>query len=256
ETIALREIIEHQGFQQSPSPLTLGLGNQIHGDVYVSDLMKMPHLLIAGSTNSGKSVAINAMLCSILYKATPDEVKFILIDPKRLELNFYEDIPHLMVPVVVEPKLASNALKWAVGEMEERYRVLASCNVRNIAQYNLMFVDENLQTSLSEEQRKQLKPLCYIVIVVDELADLMITCGAEVEESIQRLAQMARAVEIPLIPATQPPSFDFITGFIKPIFPCRFSFRIPSVHDSKTILDKKAPEQFLGRGEMLFIPPL
>jgi S-DNA-T family DNA segregation ATPase FtsK/SpoIIIE len=256
ETIFLREIIGSQVFQQSTSPLTLGLGKLIHGEVYVSDLMKMPHLLIAGSTNSGKSVAINAMLCSILYKATPDEVKMILIDPKRLELNLYEDIPHLLVPVVVEPKLASNALKWAVFEMEERYRLLASFNVRNIAQFNQMFLDEELQASFTDEQRKQLKPLHYIVIVVDELADLMITNGAEVEESIQRLAQMARAVGIHLIVATQRPSVDVITGVIKANFPCRIAFRLPSGHDSKTILDTKGAEQLLGSGDMLFIAPM
>jgi S-DNA-T family DNA segregation ATPase FtsK/SpoIIIE len=256
ETIWLREIIGSSNFQQSPSPLTLGLGKLIHGDVYITDLKRMPHLLIAGSTNSGKSVAINAMLCSILYKATPEEVKFILIDPKRLELSLYEDIPHLMVPVVVEPKLASNALKWAVSEMEERYRQLASFNVRNIDQFNQMFVDENLQASLTDEQRKQLKPLSYIVIIVDELADLMITCGAEVEESVQRLAQMARAVGIHLIVATQRPSVDVITGVIKANFPCRVAFRMPSGHDSKTILDQKGAESLLGQGDMLFIPPM
>ena len=256
ETIALREIIGSPLFQQSASPLTLALGKMIHGDVYISDLMKMPHLLIAGSTNSGKSVAINSMLCSILYKATPDEVKFILIDPKRLELSFYEDIPHLMVPVVVEPKLAANALKWAVMEMEERYRQLASFSVRNIAQFNQLFVDENLQASLTDEQRKQLKPLPYVVIVVDELADLMMTCGSDVEEAIQRLAQMARAVGIHLIVATQRPSVDVITGVIKANFPCRVAFRMPSGHDSKTILDTKGAEQLLGMGDMLFIPPL
>lgn len=256
ETIALREIIGSQLFQQSPSPLTIAMGKMIHGDVYISDLIKMPHLLIAGSTNSGKSVAINSMLCSILYKATPEEVKFILIDPKRLELSFYEDIPHLMVPVVVEPKLATNALKWAVMEMEDRYRQLASFSVRNIAQFNQLFVDENLQASLTDEQRKQLKPLPYIVIVVDELADLMMTCGNDVEESIQRLAQMARAVGIHLIVATQRPSVDVITGVIKANFPCRVAFRMPSGHDSKTILDTKGAEQLLGMGDMLFIPPM
>lgn len=256
ETIFLREIVGSHEFQQSPSLLTLGLGKLIHGEVYVSDLMKMPHLLIAGSTNSGKSVAINAMLCSILYKATPDEVKLILIDPKRLELNLYEDIPHLLVPVVVEPKLASNALKWAVSEMEDRYRLLASFNVRNIAQFNQAFLDEELQANLTDEQRKQLKPLSYIVIVIDELADLMITCGNDVEESIQRLAQMARAVGIHLIVATQRPSVDVITGIIKANFPCRISFRMPSGHDSKTILDSKGAEQLLGMGDMLFIAPM
>ncbi|HEY7160641.1 MAG TPA: DNA translocase FtsK, partial [Acidobacteriota bacterium] len=256
EVIWLREIIGSQSYQQSASPLTLGLGKLIHGDVYVTDLKRMPHLLIAGSTNSGKSVAINSMLCSILYKATPEEVKMILIDPKRLELSLYEDIPHLMVPVVVEPKLASNALKWAVSEMEERYRQLASFNVRNIEQFNQIFVDEKLQASLSDEQRKQLKPLSYVVIVVDELADLMITCGTDVEESIQRLAQMARAVGIHLIVATQRPSVDVITGVIKANFPCRIAFRMPSGHDSKTILDQKGAEQLLGQGDMLFIPPM
>jgi DNA segregation ATPase FtsK/SpoIIIE, S-DNA-T family len=256
ETIFLREIISSPVFGSSASPLTLGLGKLIHGEVYATDLMRMPHLMIAGSTNSGKSVAINSMLCSILYKATPEEVKFILIDPKRLELSLYEDIPHLMVPVVVEPKLASNALKWAVNEMEERYRLLASFNVRNIAQFNQIFVDEDLEATLTDEQRKQLKPLCYIVIVVDELADLMITCGAEVEESLQRLAQMARAVGIHLIVATQRPSVDVITGVIKANFPCRIAFRVPSGHDSKTILDTKGAEQLLGMGDMLFIPPL
>ncbi len=256
ETIFLREIIGNPAFQHSTSPLTLGLGKLIHGEVYVTDLMRMPHLLIAGSTNSGKSVAINSMLCSILYKATPEEVKFILIDPKRLELSFYEDIPHLIVPVVVEPKLANNALRWAVFEMEERYRQLASFNVRNIAQFNQIFLDEDLQAGLTDEQRKQLKPLSYIVIVVDELADLMMTSGSEVEESIQRLAQMARAVGIHLIVATQRPSVDVVTGIIKANFPCRIAFRMPSGHDSKTILDTKGAEQLLGMGDMLFIPPM
>jgi len=256
ETISLREIVGSPAYQQSTSVLTLGLGKLIHGEVYVTDLMRMPHLLIAGSTNSGKSVAINAMLCSILFKATPDEVKMILIDPKRLELNFYEDIPHLMVPVVVEPKLASNALKWAVYEMEQRYRLLANFNVRNIAQFNQMFMDESLQASLTPEQKEQLKPLPYIVIVVDELADLMATCGGEVDESIQRLAQMARAIGIHLIVATQRPSVDVLTGTIKANFPCRIAFRMPSGHDSKTILDTKGAEQLLGMGDMLFIPPL
>ncbi len=256
ETIWLREIIGSHIYQQSASPLTLGLGKLIHGDVYVTDLKRMPHLLIAGSTNSGKSVALNAMLCSILYKATPEEVKMILIDPKRLEMTVYEDIPHLMVPVVVEPKLASNALKWAVHEMEERYRQLANFNVRNIEQFNQIFVDEKLQGTLTDEQRKQLKPLSYVVIVVDELADLMMTCGPDVEESVQRLAQMARAVGIHLIVATQRPSVDVITGVIKANFPCRIAFRMPSGHDSKTILDQKGAEQLLGQGDMLFIPPM
>jgi DNA segregation ATPase FtsK/SpoIIIE, S-DNA-T family len=214
----------------------------------------MPHLLIAGSTGTGKSVGLNAMLTSILYRANPDEVRLILIDPKRLELGMYEDIPHLMTPVVVEPKKAANALRWAVREMEERYKTLAAFGVRNIEQYNRN-VREMIANNEVPEGAETLRPLAFIVVVVDELADLMMVAGHEVEESIARLAQMARAVGIHLILATQRPSVDVITGLIKANMPSRISFRVSSKVDSRTILDGNGAEQLLGKGDMLFMPP-
>ena len=213
----------------------------------------MPHLLIAGSTGTGKSVGLNCMIASILYKATPDEVRLILIDPKRLELGVYEDIPHLLTPVVTDPKLAANALKWAVGEMEKRIRKLASEGVRNIEQFNNIIRAEKAQTK--DEDGEDLKPLHYIVIVIDELADLMMVSSNEVEEAITRLAQMARAVGIHLILATQRPSVDVITGLIKANFPSRISFRVAARVDTRTILDSIGAEQLLGMGDMLFLPP-
>jgi len=257
EQISLRELLESDAYRRSASKLTLALGKTIHGEAFVSDLATMPHLLIAGSTGTGKSVSVNAMLLSILFRASPDEVRLIMIDPKRLELGMYEDIPHLLTPVVVDPKLASNALRWAVREMEERYKTLAAVGVRNIEQYN-----RNIKHALAENQGplldkndNEVRPLPFIVVLIDELADLMMVASNEVEESICRLAQMARAVGIHLILATQRPSVDVITGLIKANLPARISFRVSSKIDSRTILDGNGAEQLLGRGDMLYLPP-
>jgi len=253
EAISLRELLQSDAYQRSTSKLTLALGKTIHGEPYVTDLATMPHLLIAGSTGTGKSVGLNAMLTSILYRATPDDVRMIMIDPKRLELGMYEDIPHLLTPVVVDPKKAANALTWAVREMEERYKTLAAEGVRNIEQYN-----RNIRMVLEETGNKDAdapKPLPFVVVVIDELADLMMVASNEVEESIARLAQMARAVGIHLILATQRPSVDVITGLIKANLPSRISFRVSSKIDSRTILDGNGAEQLLGKGDMLFLPP-
>ena len=256
EHIGLRELLEAETFTRSPSKLALALGKTIHGDPFVSDLATMPHLLIAGSTGAGKSVSVNAMLTSILFRATPDDVRFIMIDPKRLELGMYEDIPHLLTPVVVDPKQAANALRWATHEMEERYKSLAKFGVRNIEQFN-----RNVKASLEEENDAndtdghELKTLPYIVVIIDELADLMMVASKEVEESIARLAQMARAVGIHLILATQRPSVDVITGLIKANLPARIAFRVATKIDSRTILDGNGAEQLLGKGDMLYLPP-
>jgi S-DNA-T family DNA segregation ATPase FtsK/SpoIIIE len=254
ETIFLREVIESRAFQDSGSKLTIALGKTIDGLNYVADLAKMPHLLIAGTTGAGKSVGVNSLIVSILYRARPDEVKFILIDPKRLELGLYEDIPHLATPIIVDPKVASRSLKWAVAEMEKRYRDLAGYGVRNIDGYNTEIMRRNLVKDYDDKGEPH-KPLPYIVIIIDELADLMMTSGREVEESITRLAQMARAVGIHLVLATQRPSVDVITGLIKANFPSRISFRVSSKIDSRTIIDTNGAEQLLGRGDMLFLPP-
>ena len=213
----------------------------------------MPHLLIAGSTGTGKSVGLNSMLTSLLYRATPDDVRFIMIDPKRLELGMYEEIPHLLSPVVVDPKKAANALRWAVREMEERYKTLAAEGVRNIEQYNRNVRNIIAERGSADEEAPKLLP--FIVVVIDELADLMMVASNEVEESICRLAQMARAVGIHLILATQRPSVDVITGLIKANLPSRISFRVSSKIDSRTILDGNGAEQLLGKGDMLFLPP-
>jgi S-DNA-T family DNA segregation ATPase FtsK/SpoIIIE len=250
-TIMLRELIESSEYQLANYRLPLALGKDITGKIVVSDLQKMPHLLAAGSTGTGKSVSINAMILSLLFRSRPDQVKMILIDPKRLELGLYQDIPHLLVPVVTEPLVAKNALKWAVTEMESRYKKLAKRGVRNLEVYNEQ-VRQLPIPGLEEEDRE---PLPYIVIVIDELADLMMTAPREVEESITRLAQMARAVGIHLILATQRPSVDVITGLIKANFPARISFRVASKVDSRTILDSNGAETLLGRGDMLFLPP-
>jgi S-DNA-T family DNA segregation ATPase FtsK/SpoIIIE len=256
EQISLRELLESDVYRRSTSKLTLALGKTIHGEPFVTDLSTMPHLLIAGSTGTGKSVSVNAMLTSILYRATPEDVRLIMVDPKRLELGMYEDIPHLLTPVVVDPKQAANALRWAVREMEERYKVLASAGVRNIDQYNrnVRAVVESARTNPPEDDVPPTL-LPYIVVVIDELADLMMVAGNEVEESIARLAQMARAVGIHLILATQRPSVDVITGLIKANLPARISFRVSSKIDSRTILDGNGAEQLLGRGDMLYLPP-
>ncbi len=256
EQISLRELLESEAYRRSVPKLSIALGKTIHGEPFVSDLATMPHLLIAGSTGAGKSVSVNAMLTSILFRATPEDVRLILVDPKRLELGMYDDIPHLMTPVVVDPKQASNALRWAVREMEERYKTLASQGVRNIEQYN-----RNVRALLAEQKGavdddgEAIKALPFIVVVIDELADLMMVAGNEVEESIARLAQMARAVGIHLILATQRPSVDVITGLIKANLPARISFRVSSKVDSRTIIDSNGAEQLLGRGDMLYLPP-
>jgi DNA segregation ATPase FtsK/SpoIIIE, S-DNA-T family len=253
ETISLREILESDTFRKAPSRLTIALGKTVSGDTYVTDLATMPHLLIAGATGQGKSVGLNCMISSILYKATPDEVRLILVDPKRLELGVYEDIPHLLTPVVTDPKVASNVLKWTVGEMEKRIRRLASEGVRNIEQYNNIIRAE--KGTPPEPGEEPLKPLHYIVVIIDELADLMMVSSHEVEESITRLAQMARAVGIHLILATQRPSVDVLTGLIKANFPSRISFKVSARVDSRTILDSIGAEHLLGKGDMLFVPP-
>jgi S-DNA-T family DNA segregation ATPase FtsK/SpoIIIE len=254
EQISLRELLESEAYRRSASKLTLALGKTIHGEPFLFDLAAMPHLLIAGSTGTGKSVGLNAMLTSILYRATPDDVRLIMIDPKRLELGMYEDIPHLLTPVVVDPKQASNALRWAVHEMEERYKTLAAEGVRNIDQYN-----RNIRHILDDKEAVHdgdpPRTLPFIVVVIDELADLMMVAGNEVEESICRLAQMARAVGIHLILATQRPSVDVITGLIKANLPARIAFRVSSKIDSRTVLDGNGAEQLLGKGDMLFLPP-
>jgi DNA segregation ATPase FtsK/SpoIIIE, S-DNA-T family len=254
EQISLRDILESDLFRRSGSKLTLALGKTIHGEPYIADLATMPHLLVAGSTGTGKSVAINSMITSILYRATPDEVRMIMIDPKRLELGMYEEIPHLLTPVVVDPKQAANALAWAVHEMEERYKTLAAEGVRNIEQYNRN-MRQALEQKREPEEGEEFRALPYIVVVIDELADLMMVASSEVEESIARLAQMARAVGIHLILATQRPSVDVVTGLIKANLPARISFRLMSKVDSRTILDGNGAEQLLGRGDMLFLPP-
>lgn len=251
ETIWLRDVIEAEHFRNSKSKLTLAMGKDINGSIVTADLTTMPHVLIAGSTGSGKSVAINAMIMSLLYKATPAQVRMILVDPKRVELGMYEGIPHLFTPIITEPKLAANALRNAVREMERRLKLLASRSVRNIDQYNRLF--ETGTPSLFEDAEEE--PLPYIVIIIDELADLMMLDKANVEEAITRLAQMARAVGIHLVLATQRPSVDVITGLIKANVPTRMSFRLATKVDSRTILDSNGAEALLGRGDMLFLPP-
>ena len=257
ELISMRELLESEAYKRSASKLTLALGKTIHGEPFVSDLATMPHLLIAGSTGTGKSVSVNAMLSSILFRATPDDVRLIMIDPKRLELGMYEEIPHLLTPVVVDPKLAANALRWAVREMEERYKTLAAVGVRNIEQYNrnIKLAQEEQNGPVVDNKGEEARPLPFIVVLIDELADLMMVASSEVEESICRLAQMARAVGIHLILATQRPSVDVITGLIKANLPARISFRVSSKIDSRTILDGNGAEQLLGKGDMLYLPP-
>jgi DNA segregation ATPase FtsK/SpoIIIE, S-DNA-T family len=254
ETIVLREVVESRQFVESSSKLTIALGKTIDGLNYVADLAKMPHLLIAGATGAGKSVCVNSLVVSILYKAQPDEVKFIMVDPKHLELGLYADIPHLATPIITDPKRAAYAMKWAVAEMERRYKELAGWGVRNIDGYNAEVIRRNTVEEFDPEGNAW-KPLPYIVIIIDELADLMMVSGHEVEEAIQRLAQMARAVGIHLVLATQRPSVDVITGVIKANFPSRISFRVSSKVDSRTIIDTNGAEQLLGRGDMLFLPP-
>jgi len=274
EIIAIREILDSESYRDTSSRLPLALGKTIDGKIYTADLAAMPHLLIAGATGMGKSVGLNVMISSILHRSTPEEVRFVMIDPKRLELGIYEDIPHLLTPVVTDPKLAASALKWAVTEMENRYTTLASYGVRNIEQYNNVLhseaslpkkpSDPEPATEDGEEPTKKLtataeredKPLPYIVVVIDELADLMMVGNSsEVELCIARLAHMARAVGIHLVVATQRPSVDVITGLIKANLPARISFRVSSRIDSRTIIDTGGSEKLLGDGDMLLLPP-
>jgi DNA segregation ATPase FtsK/SpoIIIE, S-DNA-T family len=242
--VYLREVLEDSQFKQSPSPLTIGLGKDITGIPVLADLMAMPHLMIAGSTGSGKSVCINAVIASILFKATPDEVKFVLIDPKVVELSAFNGIPHLLTPVVTEPKKASQALKNMVKEMGRRYELFAKESVREISRYNERMRLQNLEHEM----------IPYIVVIIDELADLMIVAAADVEDSIARLAQMSRAAGIHLVIATQRPSVDVITGVIKANITSRVAFAVSSQADSRTILDMGGAEKLLGRGDMLFHP--
>ncbi|MCF6267481.1 MAG: DNA translocase FtsK 4TM domain-containing protein [Desulfuromusa sp.] len=274
EIVYLKEIIESSAFQKTSGKLPMALGKDIFGQVVVSDLAKMPHLLVAGSTGSGKSVSINTIILSLLYRATPDDVRLILIDPKMLELSIYEGIPHLLLPVVTNPKKAALALAWAVREMERRYKLMADKGVRNLDGYNRKlakeaknlppdpetgedFLDAEMEppTFIEAEEELEHGHLPYIVLIVDELADLMMVAGREIEESIARLAQMARAAGIHLILATQRPSVDVITGLIKANFPTRISFKVFSRTDSRTILDSMGAETLLGMGDMLFLPP-
>ncbi len=267
EIVYLREVLESPAYTQSPSPLTLTLGKDISGNPVVANLARMPHLLVAGTTGSGKSVAINAMLLSLLYKAPPREVRLILVDPKMLELSMYEDIPHLLTPVVTDMKEAANALRWCVVEMDRRYRLMAALKVRNIAGFNRKLVDAQAAgESITDPFWKPgeggvvgeiplLEPLPFIVVVIDELADMMMIVGKKVEELIARLAQKARAAGIHLILATQRPSVDVITGLIKANIPTRIAFQVSSRVDSRTILDQMGAEQLLGHGDMLYLPP-
>jgi S-DNA-T family DNA segregation ATPase FtsK/SpoIIIE len=240
-TVCLREILAAKEFTESKAPLALGLGKDTIGQPYITDLAAMPHLLIAGATGAGKSAGINAMICSILFRRPPADVRVLLIDPKRLELGMYDGIPHLLAPVVTDPKEAAARLRWIVGRMDERYKLLAARGVRNIEGYN---------REVAPEER-----LPYWVVIVDELADLMMVSAGEVETSLARLAQIARAVGIHLMIATQRPSVDVITGLIKANFPARIAFQVASKVDSRTILDQNGAEQLLGRGDMLFVPP-
>ena len=280
ETIYFKDVMTSDVFQESVSKLTLVIGKDITGEPAVQDLAKTPHLLMAGSTGSGKSVGLNAMICSILLNATPDEVKMIMIDPKMLELSIYDGIPHLISPVVTNPKKAAAALQWAVNEMESRYKMMAECGVRNINGFNEH--TEKLQKAydlelkkrdkanagvkpksaedIDEDEDEEIMPeppakLPYVVILIDELADLMMVASKGVEESLTRLAQMARAAGIHLIVATQRPSVDVLTGIIKANFPTRMSYKVTSRVDSRTILDAMGADKLLGKGDMLFLPP-
>ena len=252
ETVYLREILESKEFRRAESKLTMALGKTIAGEPYAADMAKMPHLLVAGATGAGKSVCINCLICSILFKATPEQVRFLMVDPKVVELTMYNDIPHLLVPVITEPKKASDALKWAVAEMEVRYQKLAKLGVRNLADYNTKLERTNVEKQNDEIEPEKAMP--YIVIVIDEFADLMLTAPADVETSLMGLAQKSRAVGIHIILATQRPSVNVITGVIKANFPSRIAFQVASKTDSRTILDMNGAESLLGRGDMLFLP--
>ena len=251
QTVYFREIVESKAFSGSKHPLPMALGQNIQGGSRVEDLSRMPHLLVAGATGAGKSVCLNSILLSLLFKSSPDEVKLLLIDPKRIELASYAELPHLVHPVVTEMELAKTALDWAVYEMERRYQAMARLSVRHIQGFNRRL--EELKAK-DPESVSDLEPLPYLVIVIDELADLMLTAGKEVESSIVRLAQLARAAGIHIILATQRPSVDVVTGLIKANFPARIAFQVTSKHDSRTILDSTGAEYLLGMGDMLFKP--
>jgi S-DNA-T family DNA segregation ATPase FtsK/SpoIIIE len=267
QVVYLSEILRSQAYEKATSPLTLGLGKSISGRPVVADITKMPHLLVAGTTGSGKSVALNAMILSLLYKATPEQVRLIMVDPKMLELSIYDGIPHLLTPVVTDMKEAANSLRWCVAEMERRYRLMAAMGVRNLSGYNRKIkeardkgkplLDPLFQPALPDvpEDPPELTLLPYIVVVVDEFADMMMVVGKKIEELIARLAQKARAAGIHLILATQRPSVDVITGLIKANIPTRIAFQVSSRVDSRTILDQMGAEQLLGHGDMLYLPP-
>ena len=264
ETVFLREVVQSKKYQQSHSPLTLTLGKDISGHPVTVDLAKMPHMLVAGTTGSGKSVAVNAMILSMLYKSPPDQVRFIMIDPKMLELSIYEGIPHLLTPVVTDMKEAANALRWSVAEMDRRYRLMANLGVRNLAGYNdkIKAANEAKQPiadpfikAAPGEDTVYLEQLPSIVVIIDEFADMMMIVGKKVEELIARIAQKARAAGIHLLLATQRPSVDVITGIIKANIPTRIAFQVSSRIDSRTILDQQGAEQLLGMGDMLYLPP-
>ena len=262
QVVRLSEILSSQVYADMASPLTLALGKDIAGKPVVADLARMPHLLVAGTTGSGKSVAINAMILSLLYKATANEVRLILVDPKMLELSVYEGIPHLLAPVVTDMKQASNALTWCVAEMERRYKLMSTLGVRNLAGFNQKVKDAEKAgqpiadpLALNVETPPPLKELPLLVVVIDELADLMMVVGKKVEELIARLAQKARAAGMHLILATQRPSVDVITGLIKANIPTRVAFQVSSKVDSRTILDQMGAESLLGQGDMLYLPP-
>ncbi len=255
EVVALRDLLMHASYQESDSKLTIALGKDIFGTPVVTDLARMPHLLVAGATGTGKSVFLNALLCSLFYGASPDQVKFLLIDPKLLEFSCYEGIPHLLSEVVTNPKRAAAALMGVVSKMEDRYRLMADRGVRNIDQYNKSVARERAQGRGRPEREEPPRPLPYIVVIIDELADLMIVSSRDVEESLTRLAQMARAAGIHLVLATQRPSVDVLTGIIKANFPSRISFQVSSRTDSRTVLDGNGAERLLGMGDMLFLPP-
>lgn len=258
ETVYLGDILASEVFELSPSPLTFAMGRTISGHPYCVDLSAMPHLLVAGATGTGKSVGINSLLCSIIMKSSPDEVRMILVDPKMLELSVYEGIPHLLMPVITESERASTALKWAANEMERRYKVMQHAQVRNIASFNQFWLQappERRQEICTLMQDDTISTMPYILLVIDELADLMLTAPKDVENSIQRLAQKARASGIHMVLATQRPSVDIITGVIKANLPCRLSFQVVSKHDSRTILDQMGSEKLLGKGDMLLQRP-
>jgi S-DNA-T family DNA segregation ATPase FtsK/SpoIIIE len=266
QTVYLREVLDCDKFRETVSPLAIVLGKDIAGQPVIADLAKMPHLLVAGTTGSGKSVGVNAMILSMLYKATPEEVRFIMIDPKMLELSVYEGIPHLLTEVVTDMKDAANALRWCVGEMERRYKLMSALGVRNLAGYN-----ERIEQAIAmgrpvpdpfwkpgdgmADSPPMLEKLPYIVVLVDEFADLMMAVGKKVEELIARLAQKARAAGIHLVLATQRPSVDVITGLIKANIPTRIAFTVSSKIDSRTILDQSGAESLLGMGDMLYLAP-